>query len=162
MKLQVASLTDLSIVKDLAYQIWPIAYQDILSDEQLAFMLNRFYAIPALEEQFNKGHIFLLAEENNVFYGFASYEINALENKTKLHKIYVLSTSQGKGVGELLLKEVEKTALSAKNSHLFLNVNKYNRAQGFYIKNGFKIVKEEVIEIGQGFVMDDYVMDKEL
>lgn len=152
----------LPIVQDLAYKIWPDAYSEILSEAQLDYMLENFYAIPALEEQLNKGHVFLLAEEEGVFYGFASYEVNCKNtSKTKLHKIYVMPNTQGKGVGKLLLNEVENKARKAQNTHLFLNVNKYNKAQSFYQKQNFKIILEEVIPIGNGYVMDDYVMEKE-
>ena len=43
---------------------------------------------------------------------------------------------------------------------LTLNVNRFNKAIDFYLKNGFKIIKEENIEIGNGFLMEDYVMEK--
>ncbi|ESU26409.1 GNAT family acetyltransferase [Flavobacterium limnosediminis JC2902] len=158
-----ADKDQLHIVRDLAYKIWPEAYEEILSEAQLDYMLENFYAIPALEEQMEKGHVFLLAEENDVYYGFASYEINCNNTgKTKLHKIYVLPETQGKGLGKLLLSEVEKAALNDGNSHLFLNVNRYNSAQEFYKRLGFVIVHEEDIEIGRGYLMEDFVMEKPL
>lgn len=161
MKIIVVAKEQLSIVQDLAYKIWPDTYSEILSDAQLDFMLENFYALSALEEQFDNGHVFLVAEEDKVFYGFASYEVNCKNtHKTKLHKIYVMPNTQGKGVGKLLLNEVENRARQAQNTHLFLNVNKYNKAQNFYEKQNFKIILEEVIPIGNGYIMDDYVMEK--
>ncbi|MEW5676239.1 GNAT family N-acetyltransferase [Flavobacterium enshiense] len=156
-----ADKSQLHIIRDLAYKIWPDAYGEILSEAQLDYMLENFYAIPALEAQLDNHHVFLLAENQGVFYGFASYEINCKNSgKTKLHKIYVSSESQGKGVGKLLLSEVEKAAKKAGNTHLFLNVNRYNIAQEFYKHNGFEIVHEEDIDIGLGYLMEDYVMEK--
>jgi GNAT superfamily N-acetyltransferase len=159
----VANKSQLHIVRDLAYKIWPDAYGEILSEAQLDYMLENFYAIPALEAQMEEHHIFLLAEENGVFYGFAAYEVNCnATGKTKLHKIYVLPETQGKGLGKLLLTEVEKAALKFGNTHLFLNVNRYNNAQEFYKRLGFKIVHEEDVEIGKGYLMEDFVMEKPL
>lgn len=153
----------LQIVQDLAYKIWPDAYSEILSEAQLDYMLENFYSIASLENQFEKGHIFLLAEENGQYLGFASYEINCNAlGKTKLHKIYVMPNTQGKGVGKFLLEEVEDRAKQAGNSILFLNVNKYNKAQKFYENKGFSITQEEVIPIGNDYIMDDYVMEKSL
>lgn len=158
-----ASKDQLLIVQDLAYKIWPEAYAEILSDAQLDYMLENFYSISSLENQFENGHVFLLAEEDGHYLGFASYEVNCKTiGRTKLHKIYVLPNTQGKGVGKLLLKEVEHRAKKAENSILFLNVNKYNKAQNFYNNQGFSIILEEVIQIGKGYVMDDYVMEKVL
>src|SRR5688572_16857394 len=140
MKVSVADKSQLHIVRDLAYKIWPDAYGEILSEAQLDYMLENFYALPALEEQLENNHVFLLVEENGVFYGFAAYEVNCNNTgKTKLHKIYVLPETQGKGLGKLLLSAVEKAALIAGNSHLFLNVNRYNDAQEFYKRLGFEI-----------------------
>ena len=156
-----ANKDQLNIVRQLAYDIWPDTYGKILSSEQLDYMLGNFYAIPALEEQMDNGHIFLLIKDDETVLGFASYEVNCKDSgKTKLHKIYVLPQTQGKGIGKALLAEVESRAKNAGNSHLFLNVNKYNNAQEFYNAKGFETVYEEVIDIGQGYVMDDYVMEK--
>lgn len=158
-----ATKEQLPIVQQLAYTIWPDAYSEILSEAQLDYMLENFYALSALEDQMDNGHVFLLAEEAGVFYGFAAYELNCKNSqKTKLHKIYILPNTQGKGIGKLLLTEVEKCARAAKNTHLFLNVNRYNKAQSFYEKQEFRIILEEVIPIGNDYVMDDYVMEKEL
>lgn len=149
----------LAIVRDLAYKIWPDAYGEILSAAQLDYMLDNFYAIPSLEKQFNDKHVFLLVEEEGQYLGFAAYEVDCKEKgKTKLHKIYVLPNTQGKGIGKFLLNEVKIRAKEANNDYLFLNVNKYNKALTFYEKQGFEKIADEVIDIGNGYVMDDYVM----
>ena len=163
MQIITADKSQLHLVRDLAYKIWPDAYGEILSEAQLDYMLENFYALPSLEEQMDHHHVFLLAEENGVFYGFASYEINCKNSgKTKLHKIYVLPQTQGKGVGKQLLEEVEKAAKTSGNQSLFLNVNRYNIAQEFYKRLGFEIVHQEDIDIGNGYLMEDFVMEKKL
>lgn len=163
MRIFQADKDQLYIVRDLAYTIWPDTYGEILSEAQLDYMLENFYALPALEKQLEDNHVFLLAEENGKYYGFSSYELNCNRSgKTKLHKIYVLPETQGKGLGKLILTEVEKAARLAKNTHLFLNVNRYNIAQEFYKRLGFDIVHEEDIEIGNGYLMEDFVMEKPL
>ncbi|MVO09240.1 GNAT family N-acetyltransferase [Flavobacterium sp. TP390] len=150
----------LSIVKDLAYAIWPVAYAEILSQEQLEYMLSMFYSEEALAAQLEKGHVFYLVQNNSGDYlGFVSYELNCEPDKTKIHKIYVLPETQGLGLGKLLFEKVKEEALKANQKAIFLNVNKYNQAKFFYEKLGLKIVKEEVIDIGRNYVMDDYVME---
>src|SRR6218665_1834972 len=120
MQISEASKEQLQIVWQLAYAIWPDTDGEILSKEQLEYMLGNFYALPALEEQFNSGHVFLLIKEEGVYLGFAAYELNCKNSgKTKLHKIYVLPQTQGKGIGKLLLTEVENRAKAGKDSHLF-------------------------------------------
>jgi ribosomal protein S18 acetylase RimI-like enzyme len=154
----------LPIIKDLAYAIWPSTYGDILSNAQLEYMLDSFYSIANLERQMGNGQVFeLLFDETNAI-GFVAYELNSnFENLsqplTKIHKIYMLPEMQGKGFGKFMIDEIVRIAISNNQKGVFLNVNKYNKAKIFYQKLGFVISKEEVIDIGNGYVMDDYVME---
>ncbi len=160
MNIVVATKEQLAIVKNLAYKIWPNAYETILSKAQLDYMLEMIYSIDSLEKQFDKGHIFLLIEDDQNFIGFASYELNCNNsNKTKLQKLYVLSEIQGKGIGKQVIDYIKEKAVLSNNLSLFLNVNKFNKAKDFYQKYGFQIIKEEVIDIGNNYIMDDYVME---
>lgn len=158
--IKVTTKDQLQVVADLAKKIWPVTYATILSKEQLHYMLDRFYNLKALQKQLENGQVFYLAQnENQEFVGFVSYEINCESNKTKIHKIYVLPETQGTGIGKQLLDLVKTKAQENQQTAIFLNVNKYNNAQNFYQKLGFTITKEEVIDIGNGYVMDDYVME---
>lgn len=157
-----ATQKDHPIIIEIAYQTWPIAYGEILSKQQLDYMLHTFYSEDALKESVTKkGHRFLIAKESDISLGFASYEINCNQtNKTKIHKIYILPNSQSRGVGKLLLNEVENIAVKNENSTLFLNVNRFNKAIQFYQKMGFEIVGEENIVLDHGYLMEDYIMEK--
>lgn len=160
MKLTALKIEQLPIVIDLTKKIWPVAYGEILSKEQLDYMIDKFYNEPALRELMQKGHVFYLAQDDNDKYvGFVSYEINSEPNKTKIHKIYVLPETQGTGLGRQFFELVKEKALEKNQNAIFLNVNKYNNAIHFYTKLGFSKVKDEVIDIGNGYVMDDYVME---
>lgn len=163
MKIIEANTSQLPLIAQLAYAIWPVAYGEILSKEQLTYMLGKFYSLEALTDQLEKrNHVFLLIEENERFVGFASYESNIENHKTKIHKIYVLPETQGKGFGVQLINEIETRAKKSQNDILFLNVNRFNKAQYFYKKLGFEIAFEEDIEIGNGYLMEDFVMEKKL
>ncbi len=160
MKLTVLKIEQLPIVIDLTKKIWPVAYGEILSKAQLDYMIDKFYNETALRELMQKGHVFYLAQdENEKFVGFVSYEINSEPNKTKIHKIYVLPETQGTGLGREFFELVKEKAIENQQNAIFLNVNKFNNAIHFYIKLGFTKVKDEVIDIGNGYVMDDYVME---
>jgi diamine N-acetyltransferase len=162
MKITKATKDQLSIVRDLAYKIWPSTYLSIISKAQLDYMLDKFYSVESLKNQMlENDQIFLLIEDNNEYLGFCAYELNVADSKkTKLHKIYVLPSTQGKGIGKLLLAEVEKTAKNNKNTSVYLNVNRNNNAQNFYLMQGYTILKTEDIDIGFGYLMEDYVMEK--
>lgn len=119
------------------------------------------YSVSALQEQFEKGHHFILAAEDEDPVGFASYELNYDgTSKTKIHKIYILPSQQGKGTGKTLIGYIAEEARKNNQQALLLNVNKNNIAQHFYNKLGFDVIDEVVIDIGNGYVMDDFVMEK--
>jgi GNAT superfamily N-acetyltransferase len=153
---------ELPIVRDIAHQTWPDTFAGILSPPQIEYMLKMMYDLNTLESQLlEKGQVFLLAEEDGKYLGFAAYELNNSEGaKAKLHKIYVLPSAQGKGIGKKLIREVSTQAKGKGQKTLLLNVNKFNQpAIDFYQYLGFKEAYREVIAIGNGYVMDDVVME---
>lgn len=160
MKLIQIKANQLPIIIELTKKIWPVAYGTILSKAQLDFMIQKFYNETALQELMQKGHVFYLAQDEKENYvGFVSYEINSVPDKTKIHKIYVLPETQGTGLGRQFFELVKEQAKDNNQNAIFLNVNKYNNALHFYTKLGFSIVNGEVIDIGEGYVMDDYIME---
>jgi ribosomal protein S18 acetylase RimI-like enzyme len=159
--LRKAKEEDLDVIKLIAEQTWPHTYLDILGQAQLDYMLAKMYNTGELLNQLREGHIFIIAEEGEKQYGFAGYSIVDHEKRIyKLHKLYVLPSAHGKGVGKLLINEVYNRIKNEGGAALQLNVNKYNKAKDFYLKGGFKIIEDVVIDFGGGFVMDDYVMEK--
>jgi ribosomal protein S18 acetylase RimI-like enzyme len=163
MKIVLCKIEQLNVVIDLTKKIWPVAYGEILSKAQLDYMIDKFYNEPALRELIQKEHIFYLAQDDKDKYvGFVSYELNSEPNKTKIHKIYVLPETQGTGLGRQFFELVKEKAIENNQKAIFLNVNKYNNAIHFYMKQGFTKVKDEVIDIGNGYVMDDYVMEVDI
>lgn len=161
MEIRQLSREELSKVQSIAHHTWPSTFATILSPEQIQYMLNWMYSLEMLESQFDKGHTFLLIEENGIELGFAGFELNYSEDpKAKLHKIYLLPKAQGKGAGKALIKEVADRAHKAGQKSLLLNVNKYNQnAIEFYNRIGFQEIYKEVIDIGNGYIMDDVVME---
>ena len=81
---------------------------------------------------------------------------------TKIHKIYILPNNQGKGIGKICIDFVIDLAKVRLFEKVTLNVNKFNKALSFYEKNGFNIVKDVDIEIGNGFLMEDFIMEKSI
>ncbi len=158
-----AGFEDLQLIQKLAYETWPSAYGDILSPDQLSYMLDKIYSLNSLQHQFAiLKHTFILAfnDENPV--GFASYSANENSDSYHLHKIYLLPQQQGSGTGKFILNAVINSIRIAGANSLDLNVNRHNKAKTFYEKLGFKVIKETDIDIGHGFYMNDYIMKLEL
>ena len=156
-----ATSNHLATIKDLAYKIWPATYGAILSEIQLAYMLDLFYNEKALQQNIDDKHNFILIQENDEIVGFADYELHYKnEPTTRIHKIYILPDTQGKGLGKKLIQHIENKALGAQNVKLSLNVNRFNKAKYFYESQGFKIAFEEDVQLDFGYLMEDYRMEK--
>lgn len=157
-----ATLQDVPVIQSLAATIWPVTFKDILSQEQISYMMDFMYSDSALEQQIGvHHHQFLLAQQNNNYIGYLSFELDyKSDTKTKIHKVYLLPEVQGQGVGKRLFEEVTALALQHGNQTLSLNVNRDNSAVDFYKRIGFNILGEENIAIGNGFLMEDYIMER--
>ena len=159
-----ANSSDFKTIREIANTTWPDTYGSIISREQWDYMLEKFYSDATLNDNLtNKNHYFLLAKENNKCLGFASYEPDYLGEKiVRLHKIYLLPEAQGKGVGKLLISEIEKIANQLNQIGISLNVNRFNSAFDFYTKIGFECIGEEDIELDFGYLMEDFKMLKKI
>ena len=158
-----ATITDIPLIQEIAHKTWPNTYGSILSDEQLDYMLDLMYSDESLLQQLKTKPLFFLAYENDICLGFISCENNYQNKKvTRLHKIYILPEAQGKGVGNALIEKVVGLAKENQSETISLNVNKFNKAVSFYKKMGFEVVEEEDLDIGNGFLMEDYKMELKL
>ncbi len=156
-----AGINDIATIQDLARRTWSVVYTSIIGPEQIAYMLNLMYGTPAMEDQIlNQGHHFLLVKENGLPLGYASFSRKSAEEQEifRLHKLYVLPDQHGKGIGRKLLEYISAEITPQGAKALELNVNKKNPAVEFYKKSGFTVSREMVLDIGAGYVMDDYVM----
>jgi ribosomal protein S18 acetylase RimI-like enzyme len=156
--IRIATSSDFAAIRSVVHEVWPIAYREMITQEQISYMLEWMYSDESLHKQVTEeGCVFLVYEEDNIVQGFASFsEIE--KSAFKLHKLYVYTSLHGKGIGRALLDEVKKRAVDLGGKAIELQVNKKNVAQHFYLKQGFTIDRELVLDIGEGFVMDDYVM----
>ncbi|HZZ76834.1 MAG TPA: GNAT family N-acetyltransferase [Puia sp.] len=147
-------------VRELAIRIFPVTYQEIVEPEQIDYMMDMFYTEDNLRKQYESGQTFLVIYSEGKACGYASYTPLNEHGEYKLNKIYVDTRLQGKGLGRSLLNDLMTRVKSAGGINLQLNVNRFNKAVGFYKSMGFTIKKEELLDIGRGYFMDDYVMEK--
>lgn len=158
-QLKKATVADLPTIQKIAKVTWGPTYTHIIGEEQVEYMLGKMYNIDALQAQLAQGHKFLIAEQGSKKVGFASYSRDE-GDAFHLHKLYVLPEIHGQGVGKLLMNEVVSKVRAEGGKYLRLNVNRYNKAKDFYESAGFKIKESVDNEIGNGFLMNDYIMEK--
>ncbi|WP_343605175.1 GNAT family N-acetyltransferase [Fluviicola sp.] len=162
--LRLATVADIALIQEISEKTWPVSYKGIITPEQIRYMLDRMYSTSNIEQAIlDSNQAFWLAEKDGQAVGFCGIEHHHPEaHFTRIHKLYVLPDTHGMGIGKRLLEQVEKQALFHADTHLHLNVNKNNKAVDFYRRHGFSIASEEVLDIGNGFVMDDFIMTKAL
>lgn len=149
-------------VRQLAARIWPRVYQGIISVAQIHYMLERFYDPDVMREEIDRhGVCYALIEFDGQPSGYLSFEVLRTEKAAFIHKLYLLPECHGVGAGAIALDWVDKAAARAGLRLIKLRVNKNNAtAIRAYLRRGFKFAGDEVTDIGGGFVMDDYWMEK--
>lgn len=155
-----ASEKDIPLIRDLAEKSWNSAYSRILTQEQIAYMLSQMYSVEEITEHFQNPnyHYYLILDQNSAV-GFIGYEHHYEPRTTKLHRIYLIDGAKGKGCGKTALNFLKKQTSETGDSRIILNVNKENKAKSVYESQGFSIYSDGVFDIGNGFVMDDYLME---
>lgn len=153
-----ATIDELAWISKLAEEAYWSTYQDILSKEQIVFMLDNIYSVPALRQAVVEGQRFYMAYEQSELIGFTAVK-HKEPSTLRIEKLYLLSKIQGKGYGKALIDYSCKIAKQNNLKTLELNVNRGNKAYYFYLKQGFEVVEEVDIPY-HGFVLDDYVMQK--
>lgn len=155
-----AEKKDIPIIRKLAEKSWATTYNDILSKDQLDYMMEMMYSEETLGKHFeNPDYQYYLVKENETFLGFIGFELQYEKETTKLHRIYFLKESQGKGLGKKTLDFLKNEVKKSRNKRIILTVNKNNNARKFYESQGFRVYDEAVFDIGNGYVMDDYLME---
>jgi len=159
-KIKIAnSELDYKTIENLAVTIWQEHYIPIIGVQQVEYMLNKYQSVNAIKAQLKEGAEYYLIKYQNIIVGYFSY--CKKEESLFLSKIYILSALRGKGVGKTAMMYIQSKAEQMGYSSISLTVNKNNEASiKAYEKMDFKKIKKMVVDIGNGFVMDDYLMEK--
>lgn len=156
------SQSDLRKIHELAEEIWPYSYGEILSSDQIRFMLDQMYSVESLSNAVSEGQDFFIFHEKCKSVGFISMQKkHGSVDILRIEKLYVLPQMHGQGVGKKLIMYTESKAAEAQYKYLELNVNRNNPAFYFYKKVGFSVVDSIDIPY-HGYVLNDYVMQKQI
>jgi ribosomal protein S18 acetylase RimI-like enzyme len=151
------SRSELHLIRDLARAIWPLVYSEMISKEQMDYMLNWMYDVELLQEKFDRGELFFTYLNEHKPIGYLHVE--PVGNiSLKIQKLYVHPEFHGQGIGRKFIDHARNIANEKKLPLLELQVNRNNPAVNFYKKLGFYVFEEKDFDIGQGYFMNDYVM----
>ena len=158
-----ATPEDVETIRNIAETTWWATYGPILEKEQIIFMLDEIYSTRKLASQLTHcTQTYLLLIEENKPVAFAAYSPREEDPEIyKLHKLYCMPETQGKGYGKILINKVIDKTLEAGKRTLDLNVNRYNKAKNFYEKMGFEKFDEHIFILGQD-LQHDWKMKRRL
>ncbi len=155
----VSTANEMEITESLAKEIWAEYYTPLIGKDQVDYMLERFQSKQAIAEQIKAGVLYFIIQEDHEIAGYVAVQPRGHE--LFLSKIYLKSPKRGRGYGKKAVQFAESLAKARNMSKIVLTVNKNNvNSIRAYEKMGFKNVGPVVQDIGNGFVMDDYKMEK--
>lgn len=151
---------EILLLSKKACEVWYEYFPCILSDEQIDYMVDKFQSFNAISDQIkNKGYEYYLISDENEIMGYTG--IKKEEEKLFISKLYILKQFRKKGVASFILDFINEYAKENGLKSLYLTVNKLNtNTIEVYKHRGFEIIKEQKADIGNGFYMDDYIMEK--
>jgi ribosomal protein S18 acetylase RimI-like enzyme len=156
LQLITANEENISAIQALAGSIWNDHYPKIIGQQQVDYMLQRFYSTEAMGKQMHDGQQFFLIEVEGVLEGFLAIEDRG-EGQFFLNKFYINTQAQGRGLGEEVWRKF--LGMEPHLREVRLQVNRQNfKAINFYFKLGFVIERVADFDIGDGYFMNDFVM----
>ncbi len=147
-------------VSELAEEIWHEHYEPIIGKEQVDYMIDRFQSETAISNQLrNDGYVYYLLKNPSGYCGYLAFHIEG--NALFLSKLYIAKHSRGRGYARKALELLEEICKKSKLTKIWLTVNRNNVASiRSYESLGFLKIRTQVADIGEGYVMDDYIMEK--
>lgn len=161
---RVTTQDHISTVASLAKTIWNQHFVSIIGQEQVDYMLEKFQSAAPIQSQIDSGYeYYVVSQEGGQFVGYLALVPNETPGKVMLSKVYVLQEARGKGVGEQLLEFAKQRSMELGARSLWLTVNRDNDSSiDWYKRKGFVVTSEAKADIGNGFYMDDFIMEYEI
>jgi diamine N-acetyltransferase len=168
----VQTSAQLATVAELAHEIWYEYYVPLIGRAQVDYMVAKFQSASAMQAQIDQGYEYFLVRRpptdgssvngsRNSDIGYCAVHEQP-DGTLFLSKFYLLESARGSGTGRRCMEFIEGLARRRGLSSLWLTVNKGNPAVQAYQRLGFRVAADLVMDIGGGFVMDDYRMEKAL
>lgn len=149
-------------VAALARTIWYEYYVALIGQAQVDYMVAKFQSSGAVAGQIRDGYDYFLIQRDGQDIGYCAVQPHPTSRSLFLSKLYLLRDARGGGTGRVCMEFIEQLARRRGLNLLWLTVNKGNPAVKAYERLGFRIAADLKMDIGGGFVMDDYRMEKHL
>ncbi|MDR6884183.1 GNAT family N-acetyltransferase [Bacillus sp. 3255] len=158
----ISSPEEIAEAARLAAAIWREYYVTLITIEQIDYMIDKFQSVPAMTDQIHhQGYEYFFIQQEGAAVGYMA--VKPVEGKLFLSKFYIAKEHRGHGYATQALAFLEQLCQQRSLSHIWLTVNRHNESSiGVYESKGFRTVREQMADIGNGYVMDDFIMEKEV
>ncbi len=158
--LPVSTAAQVAAIARMAHEVWNEYYVPIIGQAQVDYMVAKFQTAEAMQSQIDAGYEYFQIRQAGENIGYAAIRHDASDARLFISKLYVLAAHRKSGAGRKCLELIEQMARERSATHLWLTVNKGNPSVHAYERLGFRTVEAIVMDIGGGYVMDDYRMEK--
>jgi ribosomal protein S18 acetylase RimI-like enzyme len=155
-----ATAREIGAIARIAAEIWYEYYVPIIGRAQVDYMVPKFQSSAAMLEQIREGYEYFSMQQDGALAGYLAVQPQPAAGRLFISKLYLHRTARGRGTGRAAMEFIEETARQRGLGLLSLTVNKENPSVRAYQRMGFEIAEAIVIDIGGGFVMDDFRMEK--
>ncbi len=160
---KVKYLPELRRIAELADEIWHECFVGIISEGQIDYMVEKFQSLNAMTEQIeNQNYSYFAVCDDDGLCGYIGVKPEA-DDRFFLSKLYLHKSRRGRGIASFMLSKVFDEARKAGKKRVYLTVNKHNdHAVEVYKKTGFSVTDTAVTDVGNNYVMDDFIMEYKL
>jgi ribosomal protein S18 acetylase RimI-like enzyme len=156
----VTTAAQVADVARMALEVWNEYYVALIGQAQVDYMVAKFQSAAAMQAQIDSGYEYFHIQQSGENVGYAAIRHDAAEARVFISKLYLLAAHRKSGAGRQTLELIERLGRERGATHLWLTVNKGNPSVQAYERLGFRIAEALVMDIGGGYVMDDYKMEK--
>ncbi|MBQ7787013.1 MAG: GNAT family N-acetyltransferase [Alistipes sp.] len=158
---EIFSEADVRRLAKVAREVWREANVAFCTPEQVEYMIEKFQSFEAITGQLMQGYRYFLIEDGDEILGY--FGVQPQGERLFLSKFYILRQNRGRGLFSMGLQRMIDICKEDGLESIYLTVNRNNtHAYEVYLAKGFKVIAEECADIGFGFVMDDYIMEKDI
>ncbi len=154
---QQVSDSEINTLAALASEIWHEFFPGIISAGQVDYMVEKFQSASAMQQQLAEGYQYYLVYAGTELIGYIG--VHPEDTLLFLSKLYLKKQHRGRGYGRKMIEFVAGLARELGKCGVYLTVNRHNEHTiAVYHATGFQTVRTQVADIGNGYVMDDYIM----
>ena len=168
----VKTAADQQLLATMAGEIWREYWPARIGEAQTEYMVEKFQSLQAIKRDMAENdyeYWFLVATEHDEdgseksIVGFTGGHNEPETNRFFISKIYLFADARGHGYARRVVEFYEDLCFARGFDAMYLTVNKYNELGiRAYEGTGFETIDSVETDIGEGFIMDDYIMELRL